>query len=121
MEASSNPELVTIVYGDQQPVIEVRREAGGDVIATYTYDDLSNAVASATGAQPAGPRIFLMHSRDGVTWSRDALDEIAGEAVTGTGGIRLTDTQVIVAANLAGERNPNGTPKQTLLVATPTS
>lgn len=121
MEASSNPELVTIVYGDQQPTIEVRRDAGGDVLATYTYDDLSNAVATATGAQPTGPEIFLLHSRDGITWSRDSLDEIAGEAVTGTGGIRLTDTQVIVAANLAGERNPNGTPKQTLLVATPAS
>jgi hypothetical protein len=101
--------------------MEVRREAGGEVIAAYTYDDLSNAVATATGAQPTGPEIFLLHSRDGITWSRDSLDEIAGEAITGTGGIRLTDTQVIVAANLAGERNPNGTPKQTLLVATPSS
>lgn len=120
MEGSSNPDLVTVVYGDQTTV-EVRREAGGDVIATYPFDDLSEAVATATGAAPTGPQIFLLHSRDGVTWSRDALDEIAGEAITGTGGIRLTDTQVIVAANLAGERNPNGTPKQTLLVATPAS
>ncbi|MCX6521273.1 MAG: hypothetical protein NTZ21_11465 [Actinobacteria bacterium] len=120
-DGSSNPELVTMVYGDQQTVIEVRREPGGEVAASYTYDDLSNAVATATGAQPAGPQIFLLHSRDGITWSRDALDDIAGETITGTGGIRVTDTQVIVAALLAGERNPNGTPKQTLLIATPTS
>lgn len=117
-EASSNPDLVTIVYGDQGPTIEVRREPGGDLVTTYTYEDLSNAVATAIGAQPAGPKIFLLHSPDGASWSRDSLDEIAGEAIAGTGGIRLTDSQVIVAANRAGERNSNGTPKQTLLIGT---
>ncbi len=120
-ETSSNPDLVTIVYGDQQPTFEVRSELGGELVTRYTYDDLSNAVATATGADPTGPKIFLLQSRDGITWSRDALDDIAGQAVSGTGGIRVTDTQVIVAANLAGERNPNGTPKQTLLIATPAS
>jgi hypothetical protein len=121
METSSNPELVTVSYTDMGARMEVRREAGGDVIASYTYEDLSNAVATATGASPAGPELFLLHSRDGITWSRDSLDDIAGQAITGTGGIRVTDTKVIVAALLAGERNPNGTPKQTLLVATPAS
>lgn len=92
------------------------------MVADYTYEDLSNAVADATvNVAPTGPELFLLHSADGITWSRESLDEIAGATVTGTGGIRITDTQVIVAALLAGERNPNGTPKQTLLIATPTA
>ncbi len=118
-ESSSNSDLVTVAYNDRGPTVEVRREPGGDVVSSYTYEDLATAVATATGAQPSGPKIFLLHSQDGVTWSRESLDDIAGQAVTGTGGIRLTDTQVIVAANLAGERNPNATPRQTLLIATP--
>ena len=85
---------------------------------TYTFEDLATAVATATSDQNIGPKIFLLHSVDGVTWSRDSLDEIAGQPVTGTGGMRLTDSGVIVAANLAGERNPNGTPRQILLIAT---
>ncbi|CAB4547792.1 MAG: hypothetical protein F2534_04295 [Actinobacteria bacterium] len=121
-ETSSNPELVTVSYTDMGPRMEVRREPGGDVVADYTYEDLSNAVADATvNVVPTGPELFLLHSADGITWSRESLDEIAGATVTGTGGIRITDTQVIVAALLAGERNPNGTPKQTLLIATPTA
>jgi len=119
VESSSNSDLVTVAYNDRGATVEVRRESGGDVVTSYTYEDLATAVATATGAQPTGAKIFLLHSRDGVTWSRESLDDIAGQAVNGAGGIRLTDTQVIVAANLAGERNPNGTVKQTLLIATP--
>ena len=56
-----------------------------------------------------------MHSTDGVAWSRESLSDLVGSADRGTGGMRLTDTQIIVAANLAGQQNADGTPKQILL------
>ncbi len=118
VRSSSNPDLVVGTNGEDGPTFEVRREAGGEVVMTYTFEDLATAVATATRDQHVGPTVFLLHSVDGMSWSRESLDEIAGQPVTGTGGIRLTDSGVIVAANLAAERNPNGTPKQILLIAT---
>jgi hypothetical protein len=114
---SSNPGLVS-AQPNSDGMFEVRREPGGDVVTTYGYDDLNRAVEPTYASQVVFPKLVLLHSTDGVAWSRESLDEIAGAPLTGTGGIRVTDTQVIVAANLAGDRNPNGTAKQTLLVGT---
>ncbi|MBI5089380.1 MAG: hypothetical protein HZB15_11125 [Actinobacteria bacterium] len=96
----------------------VRRTAGGAVVATFVYDDISQAI---DGSAVETQRPFVIHSDDGVNWSREALTDLAGEPVQSTSGIRLTDTQIIVAANLEGQANPNGTPKQVLLIGTPNS
>ena len=93
----------------------VRRSADGDVAATFTTEDYVEA-ASSTGFVAA--TAYVLHSTDGVNWSRESLSDLAGATVTGTGGVRLTDTQIIVAANL-DTTNPNGTAKQTLLIGTP--
>ena len=65
------------------------------------------------------PAFFVLHSADGVNWSRDRLDDLAGAPVAGLGGLRVTDGKVIVAAHLADELNEFGKLKQVLLVGTP--
>jgi hypothetical protein len=123
---SSGTEIGKVVDGQPSGLVEPNPEAGGYVvrddagteIATFDYDDLSQA-AEESGV--VVQRSFVIHSTDGVSWSREALTDLAGEPVSGTGGVRLTDTQVIVAVNVTGQQNPDGTPKQVLLVATPRS
>jgi hypothetical protein len=115
---TSDSQLVTSVpdevYGFRW---EVRTELGGPVVVTYSYEDMNEALTAA-GAYEGRMQLLVLHSGDGRSWSRESLDELVGQPVSGSGGIRLTDSQVIVAANLADERNPDGTATQVLLVGT---
>jgi hypothetical protein len=113
------------MYGATGPLVEidgadgsydVRTEEGGEVVATFFQDEIYKRVPE-TGI----PQAYVLHSTDGLSWSRERLSDLVGAEVGGTGGVRVTDTQVIVAANLAGQLNPNGTARQTLLVGTPVS
>ena len=119
-DESSDPALVTPIQDDTYGVRwEVHTEAGGPVVATYSFDDINQAVTDA-GVYDGAPwtQLLVLHSTDGLSWSRESLDELAGAKVTSSGGIRVTGSRVIVAANLADDRNPDGTPKQVLLVGT---
>ena len=93
----------------------VRRTEHGEVAATFTGGEIYEQLPPDAGV----PTALVLHSTDGVAWSRESLDDLVGAPVGGTGGIRVTDTQVIVAANLAGQKNADGTPKQILLLGTP--
>jgi hypothetical protein len=97
---------------------QVRRDTDGPVVATFTNEEFSNTASALVDDQTA-PATFVLHSTDGVNWSREPLTDLAGAAIFGSGGVRLTDTQIIVAANLEGQKNTDGTPKQTLLIGTP--
>lgn len=119
-DESSDPALVTPVQDDTYGVRwEVHTEAGGPVVASYSFDDINQAVTDA-GAYDGSPwtELLVLHSSDGLSWSRESLDELVGAKVTSSGGIRVSGNQVIVAANLADDRNPDGTPKQVLMIGT---
>jgi hypothetical protein len=116
-QTSDSPLVASVpdeVYGVRW---EVRTEVDGPVVATYSYEDL-NAELTAAGAYEGRMQLLVLQSSDGRSWSRESLDELVGQTVSGSGGIRLTDSQVIVPANLADERNPDGTATQVLLVGT---
>lgn len=114
---SSDPARATAIADES--LFEVRTEPGGPVVATYSFDDVYTAASS--GVAPPEISILFLHSTDGVTWSRESLDDLAGAKVSSSGGIRVSGNQVLVAANLADEPNPDGSPKQVVLIATPTT
>ena len=99
--------------------VAIRLAEGGAVVATFTQEDLQLGLYGDLYSDAAPPDIYVVHSTDGVNWSRERLSDIAGAAISGTGGIRTTDTQVIVAANLADATTPGGAPRQVLLIGTP--
>ncbi|MCU1361382.1 MAG: hypothetical protein JWN99_2671, partial [Ilumatobacteraceae bacterium] len=103
-----------LVSVDQQGNYHVHRD--GAVAATFTQQDLTSSYPS--NANYTLPDMFVLHSTDGVNWSRESLTDLAGQQLFGTGGVRLTDTQSIVAANVANHQNAYGTPLQTLLIGT---
>jgi hypothetical protein len=96
---------------------EVRLESGGDVVATFTADEMFTRMNDITMAGPQ-PTTSVFHSTDGIAWSRESLNELAGQQV-GSAGVRLTDTQILVAATLRDQTAADGTPKQIILVGTP--
>lgn len=100
-------------------VYEVRREPGGEIVTTYSYTDIEQLITEVGGYDPSNSTLLFLHSPDGITWSRESLDDLAGAPVSSSGGIRVADGQVLVAVNLRDDRNPNGTAKQAVLVATP--
>lgn len=121
-EQSSAPDLVTPIRDDTYGVRwEVRTDAGGPVVATYSADELQRAVSDSGAYDEYRSQLLVLHSSDGVSWSRESLDEVVGAKVAGSGGIRLAGNQVIVAANLVDDPNPDGTPKQVLMIGTPSS
>lgn len=89
----------------------------GSVRATFTQDDLSTLMYGPN-VPIVAPITLVLHSADGVRWSRESLSDIAGEPIASTGGIRINGSQVVVAANTEA-RNPDGTPHQVLLIGTP--
>jgi hypothetical protein len=107
-----------IEQSQQDGTYSVRRTDGGPVVATFTPDELATSLFGQV-AYGTPPKVFVLHSTDGVNWSRELLDELVGAPVSSTGGIRLTESQVIVAANLTDQLNANGSAKQVLLIGTP--
>jgi hypothetical protein len=95
----------------------VRRTVDGPTVATFTQEELGVAYNAAN--QPYTAPLYVLHSVDGVNWSREKLADIAGVPIGGSGGVRLTSSQVIVAANRSDQLNAAGAPKQLLLIGTP--
>ena len=110
---SPHPSLIAI--DSQTGQYHVRLTEDGDVVATFSEDD----VVLEDPADAGVPTSLVLHSADGVAWSRESLSDLVGQPVSGTGGIRVTDTQIIVAANLTEPKNADGTSKQVLLLGTP--
>jgi hypothetical protein len=100
---------------------DVRLESGGEVAATFSYDDVSRAIEAIGAYGPGNSQLLFLHSADGVSWSRESLDEIAGAPVSSSGGFRVADDRLMLAVNLRDEQNSDGTPKQVVLIATPKS
>ncbi len=96
---------------------DVRLEAGGDVIATFTSNEMFTRMEQIATAGPP-PTTSVFHTTDGAAWSRESLTELAGQQL-GSAGVRLTDTQVLVAATLRDQTAADGTPKQIILIGTP--
>jgi|CXWL01.1.fsa_nt_gi hypothetical protein len=128
LDAATGSEIATIEdYNSPGALVEisnrdgsflVRRTTDGPVVATFDQDDIDSMFQDAYRAA-ANPTAYVLHSTDGLNWSREKVDDIVGETISGAGSFRQTATQVIVAANLAGQTNDNGTPKQVLLIGTP--
>jgi hypothetical protein len=93
----------------------VRRTVDGPVVVTFTQQDLAALYPNV----PYTPQMYVLHSVDGVNWSREKLADIAGVPIGGSGGVRLTNSQVIVAANRSDQLNAAGVPQQLLLIGTP--
>jgi hypothetical protein len=64
------------------------------------------------------PRPVVLHSIDGVQWSRELATDIAGAPVL-SADLRQVGNSVLVGAYLRDERNPDGTLRQTVLIGTP--
>lgn len=89
----------------------------GSVRAHFTQEDLSD-LTYGPGIPQIPVETLVLHSSDGVHWSRESLSDIAGREVVSTAGIRVSGSQIVIAAN-TGERNPDASPRQVLLIGTP--
>jgi hypothetical protein len=105
-----------LVTGGYDSPIVVRLTADAPPVS-FSWEDLSKMfepilrnVSSSTS--------LLLHSTDGVSWSRDSLDEAAGEPVNASGGLRVVGSQLVVATLRPSD---GSTLPQQLLVATPRS
>jgi hypothetical protein len=90
---------------------------------TFSWDELNvvytqaleqSGIDPTVGVMPDG---VVMHSVDGVSWSIERGDELAGSDVGFSGWLRGTGSQVIVA--MIRPTTPGGVPQQVLLVGTP--
>jgi hypothetical protein len=90
---------------------------------TFSWDELNvvytqaleqSGIDPTVGVMPEG---VVMHSVDGVSWSIERGDELAGSDVGFSGWLRGTGSQVIVA--MIRPTTPGGVPQQVLLVGTP--
>ncbi|MEX1107029.1 MAG: hypothetical protein WEB78_12590, partial [Ilumatobacteraceae bacterium] len=128
LDAASGAELGRLVDGrgttdlvtatsDSPGGIVVRLSADADPVS-FTWEQLSAELLDPfyRTARPAVP--LLLHSTDGINWSRDSLDDAAGEPVTMGTGVRVVGSQLVVATTLPsdGSTEPQ---QQLLLVATP--
>lgn len=96
--------------------------AGGDAVA-FSWDDLNavytraleqNGIDPTVGQMPDG---VVIHSVDGVSWSIEHTDDLAGTDVGFSGWLRGTGSQVIVA--MVRPAPAGQVPQQILLVGTP--
>lgn len=108
-------DLVT-APNDDAGGFDVRLTPDADPV-TFTWEQLSAELLDPFYRTTRPMVSLLLHSADGVTWSRDSLDDAAGEPVTLGSGVRTVGSQLVVATT----RPNDGTtvPQQLLLVATP--
>ena len=86
-ETASGSEIGTIVNGSEASGLvhktadgdgfDVRLVDGGPVVTTFTWEDLNELTASAY-EQAEPPKGIVLHSVDGISWSREFIDDIAG-------------------------------------------
>lgn len=74
------------------------------------------------GRNDVNPPVRLLVSRDGVTWSDQSVEELAGQPVAGVTRVSIEGQRAIVTANLPRPGGPSSKPspsKQIALVGTP--
>ena len=90
---------------------------------SFSWEELSTKLLEPVYRDARPATSLLLHSTDGASWSRDSLDEAAGEPVNTSGGLRVVGSQLVVATTRPSIRPSDGStvPQQVLLVATPRS
>jgi hypothetical protein len=129
LDTASGAELGSFIDGvTAGPVTQAEngltvQPAVGDAV-TFSWDELNvvytqaleqSGIDPTVGVMPEG---VVMHSVDGVSWSIERGDDLAGSDVGFSGWLRGTGSQVIVAMIRPATR-PGGVPQQVLLVGTP--
>jgi hypothetical protein len=96
--------------------------SGITAVAAVAIDDVNATRREAVRLYDGLTRTLIMHSADGVSWSREWADELAGTDIGAAPHVAINGSQVIVALV---ERQPIDAPlgpdlpKQILLVGTP--
>lgn len=67
-----------------------------------------------------GTKLVVLHSTDGVSWSREDIDSIVGSEIDMMGLIRTGSSEITLSVTDSINRNPDGTPRTLVLVGTPT-
>ena len=97
--------------------------ADGSVRVTFSDQDMQG-LYNQQGTNAS--KMVILHSVDGVNWSRDNVEPIVGFNSYGGGRVQVTDTNVLVSVVKPIPLNPDGTstdptalPKTVVLVGTP--
>ncbi|MGH9154888.1 MAG: hypothetical protein ACRD1K_03340 [Acidimicrobiales bacterium] len=98
--------------GGFDPVVAGMGDLPGDAHSQRT------AAAALRPPTSRCPPLRLLVSRDGVSWSDRALDDLAGRRVTGVNRVTVTAHQVVVAARTS-EPGARGPSTQVMLVGAP--
>ncbi|MEY4229609.1 MAG: hypothetical protein RLZZ362_458, partial [Actinomycetota bacterium] len=111
-------DLVTAVNDTGGVVVRLTADAPP---VSFSWEELSTKLLEPIYRNARSATSLLLHSTDGVSWSRDSLDEAAGEPVNASGGLRVVGSQLVVATIRPSIRPSDGStvPQQVLLVATP--
>ena len=131
VDTKTNTEIAeTTDWTSTDPLVEltatgtfsVSRVEGGPAIARFTSDEINAMMAPAYAAsETVVPELYVLHSTDGVNWSRQRLADIAGEPNIGEAMAYQSGSQVIVSATVESTdpTAPVGTSDQVILVGTP--
>ncbi len=90
----------------------------GTVRTTLTSDQQNQLWNESSIRFPA--RLVLLHSADGVQWTRDDIDEIAGFTAVFS-SLLATPSGVLLTVTDPATRNADGSPRTVVLVGTPGS
>ncbi|MCU1388982.1 MAG: hypothetical protein JWL72_2320 [Ilumatobacteraceae bacterium] len=109
----------TNVTTDPSTGLSQLMNADGTVRLALGGDDLSRLYTLATGGFPQVP--VLLHSHDGIHWSREDLESIAGFPVIQVSRLTNVGNRVLVTLLDTSTPNGDGTPRTVVLIGTPQS
>jgi hypothetical protein len=87
----------------------------GTVRVRFTDADMQELFLQQGGYSP---KSVVLHSTDGINWSRDDVSPIAGFDSVGATRVQVTDSSVLISMVDANSRDAQGTPKTVVLVGT---
>jgi hypothetical protein len=93
-------------------------DADGNVRVTFTDADMQGFYDQQA---TYGPKTVVLHSTDGMNWSRDDVKPLVGFDTFGATRVQVTDSNVLVSMVDSNSRDAEGTPKTVVLVGTPKS
>ena len=91
----------------------------GEEIARISWEVQQRLSDLAYGSQ-ASPTALLLHSTDGVSWSRESVQELGSPTAGWVNGLASIDGRVLASYVDPGVRNDDGSPATFVLVGTPT-
>jgi hypothetical protein len=92
-------------------------DAAGSLRLTVTQQDLQGIYDQMKTVQPGTP--LILHSDDGVSWSREDLASISGIDVFQASRVQSAGNKVVVTMLDSNTLNDDGTPRTVALVGTP--